>query len=86
LEIIAQKLIEHGVSEDMPAALVQQGTTKNQRVITGTLSTLHDKVKSEKVVAPTLIIIGEVVTLQDQLKWFDPSELSGLAVSNTLEK
>jgi len=86
LEIISQKMMEHGVSSEMPAALVQQGTTKNQRVITGTLSTLPEKVKTEKVVPPTLIIIGEVVTLQDKLKWFDPGSLNGLAVSNALDK
>lgn len=73
LEIISQKLIEHGVPQDMPAALIQQGTTENQRVITATLSTLHDRVKAEDITPPTLVIIGEVVTLQDQLKWFDPS-------------
>ncbi len=84
LEIISQKLIEHGVSHDMPAALIQQGTTRNQRVITATLSTLHNKVKAEDVVAPTLVIIGEVVTLQDQLKWFDPDESSGIAIGNAL--
>jgi len=84
LEIISEKLIEHGVSPDMPAALVQQGTTRNQRVITATLSTLHDKVRAEKVVAPTLVIIGEVVTLQDQLKWFDPTQPGGTAIGNAL--
>jgi uroporphyrin-III C-methyltransferase/precorrin-2 dehydrogenase/sirohydrochlorin ferrochelatase len=82
LEIISHNLIEKGVSVDMPAALIQQGTTRNQRVITATLSTLHEKVKAEKVVAPTLVIIGEVVTLQDQLKWFDPSLSDGLAVKS----
>lgn len=85
LEIISQNLIAHGVSHDMPAALIQQGTTKNQRVITATLSTLHDKVKQENIVAPTLVIIGEVVTLQDQLKWFDPSEASGQAIKHSLD-
>ena len=85
LEIISQKLIEHGVSHDMPAALIQQGTTRNQRVITATLSTLHDKVKAEDVVAPTLVIIGEVVTLQDQLKWFDPDGSIGIAIGNALD-
>lgn len=84
LEIISQKLIEHGVSHDMPAALIQQGTTRNQRVITGTLSTLHDKVRAEEIIAPTLVIIGKVVTLQDQLKWFDPSGLDGIAIKNAL--
>lgn len=85
LEIISKKLIEHGVSHDMPAALIQQGTTKNQRVITATLSTLQAKVNAEQVVAPTLIIIGEVVTLQDKLKWFDPSTASGLAIKNATD-
>ena len=72
LEIISQKLIEHGVSEDMPAALIQQGTTKNQRVIVGTLSTLRKLVNAEQVVAPTLVIIGDVVSLREQLQWFHP--------------
>ena len=86
LDIIARKLIEHGVSEDMPAALIQQGTTRNQRVITGTLNTLYDRVKAEKVTAPTLVIIGEVVTLRDELKWFDPSTEEGQAIRNALER
>ncbi len=73
LEIISQKLVEHGVSEDMPAALIQQGTTKNQRVIVGTLSTLRKLVNAEQVVAPTLVIIGDVVSLREQLQWFHPS-------------
>ena len=85
LEIISQKLIEHGVSHDMPAALIQQGTTRNQRVITGTLSNLHDRVKAEEIVAPTLVIIGEVVTLRDQLRWFNPTGQDGIAIKNALE-
>lgn len=86
LDIIARKLIEHGVSQEMPAALIQQGTTRNQRVITGTLDTLYDRVKAEKVTAPTLVIIGEVVTLRDELKWFDPSEAGADAIRNALER
>ena len=70
LELICQKLIEHGQSTDMPIALVEQGTTANQRVFTGTLGTLPDQVKNEKIKPPTLIIVGEVVTLQDRLAWY----------------
>lgn len=73
LNIISKNLIKHGVSHDMPAALIQQGTTKNQRVITATLSTLEQKVRQQKVVAPTLVIIGEVVSLQSELSWFTPN-------------
>ncbi len=70
LEKICLALIEHGSPTDLPIALVQQGTTTTQRVITGTLATLPAKVASMAITPPTLIIIGTVVTLHDQLRWF----------------
>src|SRR3989344_9286314 len=70
---ICRELIHHGLSQNMPAALVQQGTTRHQRVITGTLETLPGILKKTKVKAPTLIIVGEVVTLREKLNWFRPS-------------
>ncbi|MEE7626854.1 siroheme synthase CysG [Methylobacter sp. Wu8] len=70
LEKICQSLIEHGSSKDLPVAIVQQGTTSNQRVITGTLETLPGKVAGQDIKPPTLIIIGTVVTLHDKLSWF----------------
>lgn len=70
LEKICQSLIAHGSPKDLPIAIVQQGTTSNQRVITGTLATLPGKVASQDIKPPTLIIIGTVVTLHDQLSWF----------------
>jgi uroporphyrin-III C-methyltransferase/precorrin-2 dehydrogenase/sirohydrochlorin ferrochelatase len=53
---------------------VQQGTTQNQRVITGTLATLPSIAEREKPQAPTLIIVGGVVTLHEQLQWFHPQK------------
>ncbi|MDH5426425.1 MAG: siroheme synthase, partial [Gammaproteobacteria bacterium] len=47
----------------------EQGTTPQQRVYTATLDTLLDTIKSKDIKPPTLIIVGEVVTLQDKLKW-----------------
>ena len=72
LPIICEKLIQYGVSPDMPIALVQQGTTQNQRVFSGTLSTMGDVIRDQEVKAPTLIIIGSVVSLQPKLSWFAP--------------
>ncbi|MBV1921674.1 MAG: siroheme synthase CysG, partial [Pseudomonadales bacterium] len=69
---ICESLIEHGQKPDMPIALIQQGTTRNQKVLTGTLATMPDIVKANPVVPPTLIIVGEVVTLQEKLQWFTP--------------
>jgi uroporphyrin-III C-methyltransferase/precorrin-2 dehydrogenase/sirohydrochlorin ferrochelatase len=72
LETICRKLIEHGLPPDWPAAVVQQGTTRHQRVMTGTLADLPKKVENAGFKAPTLTIIGEVVKLREKLAWFGP--------------
>ena len=71
LPIICEQLMKAGLSKDMPMALVQQGTTRHQKVWVGTLSTMPELVKKETVKPPTLIIIGEVVSLRERLNWFD---------------
>lgn len=74
LEILSRELISRGVPASMPAALVQQGTTPEQQVIIGTLSSLPEIVLQRTVKAPTLIIVGEVVKLHEKLAWFHPEE------------
>ncbi|HBM09004.1 uroporphyrinogen-III C-methyltransferase [Pseudomonas sp. Choline-3u-10] len=74
LPVICQQLIAHGRAADTPAALVQQGTTINQRVFTGTLANLAERVANEQVQAPTLVIIGEVVQLREKLAWFEGAQ------------
>ena len=71
LPVICQQLIAHGRGPDTPAALIQQGTTSNQRVFTGTLANLPELVASQQVQAPTLVIVGEVVSLREKLAWFE---------------
>ena len=75
LESICREMIRHGLSNNTPAALIQQGTTLNQRVIAATLGSLPDAVTAAKVRAPTLLIVGSVVTLHDELAWFDPDDM-----------
>ena len=74
LDTLCARLIEHGLPDTTPIAIVQQGTTPNQRVITGTLATLPGIAEREQPQAPTLIIIGGVVTLRDKLAWFHPKQ------------
>ncbi|MFG0585319.1 siroheme synthase CysG [Pseudomonas sp. zjy_9] len=74
LPAICEQLIAHGRSGATPAALVQQGTTQNQRVFTGTLDSLPQLVAEHEVHAPTLVIVGEVVTLRDKLAWFEGAQ------------
>jgi uroporphyrin-III C-methyltransferase/precorrin-2 dehydrogenase/sirohydrochlorin ferrochelatase len=73
LDQLCARLAEHGLPAATPAALVQAGTTPQQRVLTGTLATLPAIVQASEVKAPTLIIIGEVVRLRERLKWFEPA-------------
>jgi uroporphyrin-III C-methyltransferase/precorrin-2 dehydrogenase/sirohydrochlorin ferrochelatase len=68
---MSAKLIEHGLRDNMPVALVQQGTTKNHKVWTTTLKDLPELLDNNEICAPTLIIVGEVVRLRDKLNWFD---------------
>ncbi|MAF06325.1 MAG: uroporphyrinogen-III C-methyltransferase [Acidiferrobacteraceae bacterium] len=72
LEAICREMIRHGLPGATPAALIQQGTTLNQRVIAATLDSLPDAVAAAQVKAPTLLIVGSVVTLHDELAWFSP--------------
>ncbi|MDF7679789.1 siroheme synthase CysG [Enterobacteriaceae bacterium ESL0689] len=66
--VISEKLIAHGMAADMPVAIVENGTTVNQRVITGTLDQLATL--AQKMVSPSLIIVGHVVSLRAKLNWF----------------
>jgi uroporphyrin-III C-methyltransferase/precorrin-2 dehydrogenase/sirohydrochlorin ferrochelatase len=76
VDIICRELVNHGLAATTPAALVQQGTTRYQRVLTGTLETLPAIVKEAHVKAPTLIIVGDVVQLHEKLSWFHPAPLN----------
>ena len=73
LPLICNKLIEHGRDKNTPAALVEKGTLPEQRVFTGTIESLPTLVLNQDVHAPTLLIIGSVVSLQSRLGWFNKS-------------
>lgn len=76
LSQLCDKLMEHGLPADWPAAIVQQGTTVNQRTVTGTLSTLPALAEVAKLRAPTLIIVGKVVKLHETLRWFKEADIT----------
>jgi uroporphyrin-III C-methyltransferase / precorrin-2 dehydrogenase / sirohydrochlorin ferrochelatase len=68
---LCKEMVAHGLPASTPVALVEQGTTPQQRVLIATLDTLLDVIKNEDIKPPTLIIVGEVVTLHDKLKWVE---------------
>ncbi|MBY0484397.1 siroheme synthase CysG [Nitrosomonas sp.] len=87
LPVLCQQLVAHGLPDSTPAAIIQQGTTQKQKIVTGTLQTLPDLAAAAKLIPPTLIIVGEVVQLHQNLAWFEPTEkisptqiISGIAI------
>ena len=72
LVILCEQMKKHGLPGDTPAAIVQQGTTLNQKTVTGTLDTLPALAAQAELKPPTLIIVGSVVSLHAKLNWFNP--------------
>ena len=71
---LAEQLIVHGKAADTPIALVQAGSTPQQKVVTATLATIEQVLKDNPVHPPSLIIVGEVVTLHDKLAWYSGAD------------
>ncbi len=71
LPVISRSLMEHGMPGDKPVALISRGTTRDQHVLVGRLDNIAALAQDEKIKAPTLIIIGDVVKLREKLNWRD---------------
>ena len=69
---ICAALIAHGRAPETPVALIEKGTTRDQRVLIADLSSIAETVAQNDVHGPTLLIIGEVVKLHASLRWFSP--------------
>ena len=67
---IAKQLVAHGRAAATPVAIIERGTTPQQRVILGTLNDIGRRIVDEQVESPSLAIVGEVVALKDRLAWF----------------
>jgi len=71
LPIITQNLIDSGMRKNKPIALVQEGTTDNQKVVVSTISRVNSKILKTDIQSPVIIIIGEVVKLRKTINWFN---------------
>ena len=71
LNNICSQLIKHGKNANIPVAVIEWGTTKQQRTVTGTLQNIEEKVRLEKINHPAIVLVGEVVKLREKIKWFE---------------
>ncbi|MFJ8354260.1 uroporphyrin-III C-methyltransferase [Bacillus paramycoides] len=80
LPTICENLLQAGKKEDTPVAVIEWGTTGKQRVVTGTLSTIVHVVKNENISNPSMTIVGDVVSLRNQIAWKERKPLHGKKV------
>lgn len=74
LPTICQHLLDGGMSAEMPAAVIEQGTTAQQRQVTGTLADIAERVVATGLRSPAVVVFGRVVDLSATLSWFAPAE------------
>lgn len=80
LPMIAENLMKHGMKPDMPVALVHWGTTCHQRSFVSTLDSVAEEAVALGYKAPSLIVVGEVCRLKEELEWFELRPLLGNGV------
>jgi uroporphyrinogen III methyltransferase/synthase len=77
---IMSKLIQNGKPLSTPVAVISRGTSPQQRTITGTLEDIGSRAQKEGFEPPAVIVVGEVVKLREQIRWFDNLPLFGKRV------
>ena len=73
---VTRQLLDGGLPADTPAAVIQQGTIAQQRVVTGTLVNIAASARRANIMSPAITVIGAVVALRDSLNWFETRENS----------
>ena len=68
---VCGQLIAHGLAPEHPCAMIESGTLRSQRVVSGTLDALPAQVEAAGLTGPALLVVGTVVTLRPDLAWFD---------------
>lgn len=86
LEDIMNGLLGCGMDPDMPAAILQKGTTADQKRIVATVSTLKAEVERQGIETPAIIVVGKVCTLADKFAWYEELPLAGWKVLVTRPK
>ncbi len=77
---IAEALIAGGREASTPVALIEWGTYPHQRTVLATLSTIAEVAARERVIAPSIAVVGDVVKLREQMSWFDQRPLFGRTI------
>ena len=77
IEAIAREMLANGMRRDLPVALIRWATTGRQETLVGNLGNIAERVAEREFAAPAVAVFGDVVTLRDELNWFEDRPLSG---------
>ena len=77
LPFIMKGLIEAGMDKNMPAAVLQQGTTSKQKKVISTISNITSDVEKAEIHTPAIIVVGKVCSLSDKFEWYEKMPLFG---------
>ena len=80
LEDICKGLLAGGMDSDMPAAVLQKGTTAGQKRVVATVGTLKEEVDRQGIETPAIIVVGKVCSLADKFAWYEKLPLAGWKV------
>lgn len=84
LPYICEQLVSNGRPEKTPVALIHWGTTAAQETVTGTLATIVQIAEDAEVKNPSMIIVGEVVGLREEIQWFEQTQLNGKSIKEAI--
>src|SRR6185369_12542139 len=71
------KLLAHGVAPDTPAAVIRWGTVAAQQTLVGSVATIAARADAAQIRPPAIAVVGQVVRLREQLRWFEHKPLFG---------
>jgi uroporphyrinogen III methyltransferase/synthase len=77
IEAISREMLANGMRADLPVALIRWATTGRQETLVGTLENIAARVQEKKFAAPAVAVFGNVVSLRDELNWFEGRSLAG---------
>ena len=77
IEAIAREMLANGMRSDLPVALIRWATTGRQETLVGNLGNIAERVAEKEFAAPAVAVFGDVVSLRDELNWFEGRPLSG---------
>ena len=83
LGAIIENLLKYGKDEDTKVAVIMRGTSSKQKKVVGTIKDIEKKVEEAKLQSPCIIVMGEVVSLNDKLNWYEKKPLFGLNICVT---